>query len=160
MHSTSHYSTHYIFQFVFTSRYLVKLLFSLAGDPLHNYSISESESESELLYEWRFTTNQFFLEPSLLRVTTFFFFWQLNLFGHSPYVTYSLTRERERECVCVCVCVWLYDWRFTANQFVLALSLFRLTTRDFFEPNPWGRIRYVSSSLTRGWISCLKVLDI
>jgi hypothetical protein len=26
----------------------------------------------------------------------------------------------------------LYDWRFTANQFILAPSPFRLTTRDFF----------------------------
>jgi hypothetical protein len=26
----------------------------------------------------------------------------------------------------------LYDWRFTANQFILASSLLRPTTRDFF----------------------------
>jgi hypothetical protein len=26
----------------------------------------------------------------------------------------------------------LYDWQFTANQFVLVPSLLRLTTRDFF----------------------------
>jgi hypothetical protein len=32
-----------------------------------------SESESELLYDWRFTANQFVLVPSLLRLTTFFF---------------------------------------------------------------------------------------
>jgi hypothetical protein len=31
---------------------------------------SESESESELLYDWRFTANQFVLAPSPLRITT------------------------------------------------------------------------------------------
>jgi hypothetical protein len=30
----------------------------------------ESESDSELLYDWRFTTNQFLLETSPLRPTT------------------------------------------------------------------------------------------
>jgi hypothetical protein len=29
----------------------------------------------------------------------------------------------------------LYDWRFTANQFILASSPLRLTTRNFFFPN-------------------------
>jgi hypothetical protein len=48
-------------------------------------------SESELLYDWRFTTNQFVLSPSPLRLTARIFF-QLNTCGHSPYVTSSLTR--------------------------------------------------------------------
>jgi hypothetical protein len=30
----------------------------------------------------------------------------------------------------------LYSWRFSANQFVLALSTLRLTTRDFFQTEP------------------------
>jgi hypothetical protein len=34
----------------------------------------ESESESELLYDWRFTTNQFILAPTPLRPTTSIFF--------------------------------------------------------------------------------------
>jgi hypothetical protein len=36
-----------------------------------------SEPESELLYDWRFTANQFFLAPSPLRLTDriFFFNW-------------------------------------------------------------------------------------
>jgi hypothetical protein len=45
----------------------------------------------ELLYDWRFTTKQFILAASLLRLTTSFF-WQLNTYGHSPYVRSSLTR--------------------------------------------------------------------
>jgi hypothetical protein len=32
------------------------------------------ESESELLYDWRFTANQFILASSPLRLTTTFFF--------------------------------------------------------------------------------------
>jgi hypothetical protein len=44
----------------------------------------------ELLYDWRFTTNQFVLATSILRLMTVFF--QLNICGYSPYVTSSLTR--------------------------------------------------------------------
>jgi hypothetical protein len=54
-------------------------------------SLSESESESELLYDWRFTSNQFVLAPNPWRLTTSFFF-QLNTCSHSPYVISSLTR--------------------------------------------------------------------
>jgi hypothetical protein len=50
----------------------------------------------------------------------------------------------------------LYDWRFVANQFVLASSPLRPTTRDsFFELNPSGNSPYVTSSLTRRWVSLL-----
>jgi hypothetical protein len=48
------------------------------------------ESESELLYDWRFTVNQFVLATSLLRNTTivfFFFLLQLNPCGNSTCVT-------------------------------------------------------------------------
>jgi hypothetical protein len=51
-----------------------------------------SGSESELLHNWRFTANQFFLVPSPLRLTTSNFIFQLNACGYSPYVIYSLTR--------------------------------------------------------------------
>jgi hypothetical protein len=44
----------------------------------------------------------------------------------------------------------LYDWRFTANQFVL-----RITTRGFIQPNPCGNSPYVTCSLTRGWVTLL-----
>jgi hypothetical protein len=42
----------------------------------------------ELLYDWRFTDNQFVLMPCPLT----YFFFQLNPCSHSPYVTSSLTR--------------------------------------------------------------------
>jgi hypothetical protein len=51
-----------------------------------------TNSESELLYNWLLTTNQFVLAPSLLRLTTSYFFFQLNPCSHSPFETSSLTR--------------------------------------------------------------------
>jgi hypothetical protein len=51
----------------------------------HNWSNSESESESELLYNWRITENQFVLETSPLRLTTSNFIFQLNTCGYIPY---------------------------------------------------------------------------
>jgi hypothetical protein len=55
-------------------------------------SRTNSESESESLYDWRFTANQSVLALSPLRLTARFFFFQLNTCGHSPYITSSLTR--------------------------------------------------------------------
>jgi hypothetical protein len=52
------------------------------------------ESESELLYESRFTANQFVLATSLLRPMTRMFIFQLNTCGNSSYVTWSLRRKR------------------------------------------------------------------
>jgi hypothetical protein len=46
----------------------------------------------------------------------------------------------------------LYDWRFTANQFVLASSPLRPTTRFFFQLNSCGYSPYVASSLTSRWV--------
>jgi hypothetical protein len=45
----------------------------------------------------------------------------------------------------------LYDWRFTASQFVLASSPFRLKTRDLFlfQLSPCGNSPYVTSFLTK-----------
>jgi hypothetical protein len=51
-----------------------------------------SESEPQLLYDWRFTANQFVLATSPLRLTTSSFLFQLKNCGYSPYVTSSLTR--------------------------------------------------------------------
>jgi hypothetical protein len=48
----------------------------------------------------------------------------------------------------------LYDWRFTANQLVLAPSPLRLTIR-FFQLNPCGHSPYVKPSLTSGWVCLL-----
>jgi hypothetical protein len=51
-------------------------------------------SESELLYDWRFTANQFILATSPLRLMNNNFIFHLNTCGYSPYVTSSLTRGR------------------------------------------------------------------
>jgi hypothetical protein len=55
-------------------------------------SLNYFQSESELLYDWRFTANQFVLATSPLRPTTRIFISQLNTCGYSPYVTSSLMR--------------------------------------------------------------------
>jgi hypothetical protein len=64
-------------------------------------------------------------------------------------LTTRLSREsRSQELLC--------DWRFTANQFILTLSLFRLTARViFWHLNPCGHSPYVTSSVTRGWVGLL-----
>jgi hypothetical protein len=55
--------------------------------------------------------------------------------------------------------VLLYDWPFTANQFVLATSPVRLTTSNFiFQLNTCGYSTYVTSSLTRRWVCRLQLL--
>jgi hypothetical protein len=52
----------------------------------------------------------------------------------------------------------LYDWRFTANQFVLERSPLRFTIRDLFlQLNPGGYSPYVASSLKRGWVCILRI---
>jgi hypothetical protein len=53
---------------------------------------TRNESESELLYDWRFTAKQFVLAPSPLRLTARIIFSQMNTCGHSHYITSSLTR--------------------------------------------------------------------
>jgi hypothetical protein len=53
----------------------------------------------------------------------------------------------------------LYDWRFTANQFVLATSPLRPTTSNFIlQMNTCGYSPYVTSFLTRGWVCRLQLL--
>jgi hypothetical protein len=53
----------------------------------------ESQLESQLLYDWRFSAIQFVLATSSLRLTASNFIFQLNTCGYSPYVTSSLTRR-------------------------------------------------------------------
>jgi hypothetical protein len=51
------------------------------------------------------------------------------------------------------------DWRFTANQFILATSPLRLTTSNFiFQLNTCGYSPYETSSLARGWVRRLQLL--
>jgi hypothetical protein len=52
----------------------------------------------------------------------------------------------------------LFDWRFTANQFILAPCPLRPTTIIFFQLNTCAYSPYVTSSLTRGWVCRLKLL--
>jgi hypothetical protein len=52
----------------------------------------KTESESELLYDCRFTADLSVLATNPLRLTTSNFVFQLNTCGYSPYVTSSLTR--------------------------------------------------------------------
>jgi hypothetical protein len=66
------------------------ILKSLVSRILNLYS----ESVSELLYDWRFTANQFGLAASPSRATArMYFFFQLNICGHTPYITSFLTRD-------------------------------------------------------------------
>jgi hypothetical protein len=68
----------------------------------------------------------------------------------SPNPSYKPNWSQESES--------LYDWHFTANQFVLVTSPLRLTTSNFFQLNTCGYISYVTSSLTRGWVCRLQLL--
>jgi hypothetical protein len=53
----------------------------------------------------------------------------------------------------------LYDWRFTANLFVLATSPSRLTTSNLiFQLDTSGYSPYITSSLTRRWVCRLQLL--
>jgi hypothetical protein len=59
--------------------------------PRHWVLGTHSREERELLYDWRFTANQFFLAPSPLRLTAGLFS-QMNTCVHRPYITSSLRR--------------------------------------------------------------------
>jgi hypothetical protein len=58
----------------------------------YRQSLSSESQESELLYDWRFTSNQFVLATIPLRLTTNNLIFQLNTCGYSPYVISSLSR--------------------------------------------------------------------
>jgi hypothetical protein len=55
-------------------------------------SVGVMQLMTNLIYDWRFTTNQFILATCPLRPTTRIFIFQLHTCCHSPYVTSSLTR--------------------------------------------------------------------
>jgi hypothetical protein len=52
----------------------------------------------------------------------------------------------------------LYDWRLTADQFVLSTSPLRLPTNNLFNWTLVVRSPYVTSSTTRGWVCRLQLL--
>jgi hypothetical protein len=86
-----------------------------------------SKSKSKLLYNWRFTANQFVFASGPLRPTTRVL--QLN----SPK---SKSKSKSKSKL-------LYYWQFTANQIFLASSPFRPTTRDPFYPQlNWAIFTY------------------
>jgi hypothetical protein len=64
----------------------------MVNTPHLNPHLNWLQSQSQLLYDWRFTANQFVLATGPLRSTTSNFILQLNTCGYSPYVTSSLTR--------------------------------------------------------------------
>jgi hypothetical protein len=57
-----------------------------------NCLLSSHSQSQKLLYDWCFTSNQFFLVTSPLRLGTRIVIFQLNTCGYNPYVTSSLTR--------------------------------------------------------------------
>jgi hypothetical protein len=54
----------------------------------------------------------------------------------------------------------LYDWRFTASEFIFAPSRLGLTAVNIFvfQMNPCGHSLYVTSSFTRRWVCRLQLL--
>jgi hypothetical protein len=117
---------------VFTRRFLVtapttvillhpaQVLSSQA--PAENLLPTDSESESELLYDWRFTVNQFILATSPSRLTTRIFFSIENLQCN------SLTNER------MCLSFTSAAWPRPRSHSHILLSQIRDS------PNPVGQV--------------------
>jgi hypothetical protein len=81
-----------------------------------------SESESELLYDWPFTANQFLLTTSPERLTTSNCIFQLNTCGYSPYVTSSLPRGRVCLLVLASAVILRFQFRGTQDQILFSDS--------------------------------------
>jgi hypothetical protein len=75
-----------------------------------------SESKSELLYDWRFTTNQFVLASSTLRPTT------RDFFSNWAFAVYSLRNILSDEMGFVC---YEYVWPFVKCTFRTYSMLFK-----------------------------------
>jgi hypothetical protein len=105
------YSLHHTLYIFTYSRFLYSPGLRLTWMTLHslrNFATEnlKSRSKQKLLYDWRFTANQFVLASGPLRPTTRDFFFHLNSCGNSSYVTSSLRRrwvQSESES--------LYDWQ-------------------------------------------------
>jgi hypothetical protein len=87
-----------------------------------------SEPKSQLLYDWRFTANQFVMSSNPLRITTTYFI-QLNSCDNSPYVTSSLTRRliifghgprRKHSCFIV-ACMYV------CGRYIATTAVYRVT---------------------------------
>jgi hypothetical protein len=79
--------------------------------------------------------------------------------GPAPPPPYSQTETEYCQSQSQSQSQLLYEWQFTADQFVLASSPLRLMTSDLiFQLNTCGYSPYVTSSLTRGSVCHLKLL--
>jgi hypothetical protein len=111
----------------------------------YNSILHTSESELELLYDWRFTANQFVLAPSPLRPTTNNFIFKMNTCGYGPYVTSSLTTEwvcrLQLLLVVASAAILRLEFRGTHNHILLS------QIRDF--PNLEGQVPLVISPRNR-----------
>jgi hypothetical protein len=109
--------------------------------------------------------------PVVTTIIHFTTLHHINLFSQSGITSDFLLNRSSSVlfCVRVCVCISLLsqsqsqsdvldDWRFTADQFVLAPSRLRLTARFFSQLNSCGHCPYITSSLTRGWVCHLQLL--
>jgi hypothetical protein len=97
--------------------------------------------QSQQLHDWQFTTNQFILVSSSLRLTARdFFFLQMNPCGYSPYVTSSLMRG----WVCLlwtgfafvkctyCIYIAFY-WKFFLEHYIQVL----LSVQPAYNTSAW-----------------------
>jgi hypothetical protein len=95
---------------------------------------SESESESELLYDWRFTANQFVLAPSPLTLTT-------RVFLTEPLWSESLCNNLSDESMGLCLIdmlvllsnVWSHMtcyWKFLLLHYIQILCQSRFCKAD------------------------------
>jgi hypothetical protein len=74
--------------------------------------------------------------------------WTLNSLANAEWLNSQKSESELR-----------YDWRFTANQFVLVTSPLWLATSNFiFQLNTYGYNPYETSSLARGWVCHLQLL--
>jgi hypothetical protein len=71
---------------------LARLRWRYSTPPPQGIWMNQSQSESELFYDWRFIANQFVLAPNPLRLTARIFLSQWNTCGNSPCITFSMTR--------------------------------------------------------------------
>jgi hypothetical protein len=98
-----------------------------------------TKPESELLYNWWFTANQFILVPSLFWLTTRnFFFLKLNIYSRSPCLTSSL----KRKSVCL---LWTQHYCYSTH-FPVHLST-RIRILSLHQSSPGNRFITVSLAL-------------
>jgi hypothetical protein len=68
------------------------------------FALTRLKSESQLLYDWRCTANQFVLATSPLRLATINFVFQQNTCCYSPYVSYEYAWPLSSVCITDIAC--------------------------------------------------------